>query len=133
MKAISAKMRKGLSVGSYLICADNTGASLLQIISVRGYKGVRRRRGRAGVGDIVKCSVKQGDVKLRKQVVTAVIVRQREEYRRKNGMRVKFEDNAAALIDENTLDPKGTEIKGPIAKEVVERFPALGKIATIVV
>jgi large subunit ribosomal protein L14 len=62
----------------------------------------------------------------------AVIIRQRKEYRRANGMRIKFEDNAAVLINEK-LEPRASEIKGPVAKEVVERFPAVGKIATIVV
>jgi large subunit ribosomal protein L14 len=132
MKGISAKVTKALQTGSYIKCADNSGAKVLQIIAVKGYKGVRRRYPRAGVGDIVYCSVKKGDPKLRKQVVMAVIIRQRKEYRRANGMRIKFEDNAAVLINEK-LEPRASEIKGPVAKEVVERFPAVGKIATIVV
>ena len=53
-------------------------------------------------------------------------------YRRKNGIRIKFEDNAAVIVDEKG-EPKGTEIKGPVAKEAVERFSALGRIASIVV
>lgn len=132
MKAVKARVSKGLQVGSYVSCADNTGAKVLQIISVMGYKGRRRRRGSAGVGDKVKCSVKVGDVRMRKQVVTAVIVRQRKEYSRPDGMRVQFEDNAAVLIDEKD-EPRGTAIKGPIAREAVERFPSLGKIASLVV
>jgi len=132
MKGVSASVRKGLQVGSYITCADNTGAKLLKIISIVGYKGRRRRRGSAGVADVVKCSVKEGDVKIRKQVVTAVIIRQRADYRRREGIWVKFEDNAAVLIDDKR-EPKGTEIKGPVAREAVERFPAIGKIANIVV
>jgi len=132
MKAVRAKITKALLVGSYVNCADNTGAKLLQIIAVFGYKGKRRRIPKAGVGDMVKCTVKEGDVKIRKQVVNAVIIRQKAEYRRKNGVRIKFEDNAAVIVDERG-EPKGTEIKGPIAKEAVERFSALGKIASIVV
>lgn len=132
MKGVSARVTRALPVGSFVTCADNTGAKLLQIISVVGYKGVRRRYPAAGVADVIKASVKEGDVKIRKQVVTAVIIRQRKEYRRKNGMRVSFEDNAAVLIDENG-EPKGTQIKGPVAKEVIERFPAIGKIVTMVV
>ena len=58
--------------------------------------------------------------------------RQKKEYRRPNGMRIKFEDNAAVLINEKG-EPRGTRIKGPIAKEVVERFSVIGKIATIVI
>jgi len=132
MKAVKAKITKGLPVGSYLLCADNTGAKQLQIISVKGYKGVYRRRGKAGVGDMIKCSVKQGDVKIRKQVVDAVIIRQRAEYRRPNGMRISFEDNAAVLVNEKG-EPRGSQIKGPVAKEAVERFSGIGKIASIVV
>lgn len=132
MKAVRAKITKALNVGSYLNCADNTGAKLLQIISVFGYKGTRRKQPKAGVGDMIKVTVKEGDVKIRKQVLNAVIIRQRAEYRRLEGIRVKFEDNAAVIVDENG-EPKGTEIKGPVAKEAVERFSALGKIASIVV
>jgi len=132
MLPVKAKITKPLEVGSYLICADNSGAKLLQIISIKGYKGRMRGHGKTGVGDIVKCSVKQGDVKMRKQVVDAVIVRQKTEYRRPDGMRVSFEDNAAVLVNEKG-EPKGTQIKGPIAKEVVERFISVGKIASTVV
>lgn len=132
MKAVKAKITKALNVGSYINCADNTGAKILEIISVLGYKGKRRRQPKAGVGDMVKCSVKEGDVKIRKQVVYAVIIRQKAEYRRPNGLRVKFEDNAAVIVDEKGT-PKGTIIKGPVAKEAVERFSGIGKIASIVV
>ena len=132
MKPISAKVTKALQVGSYINCADNTGANLLQIIAVKGYKGVKTRIPSCGVGNWVICSVKQGDPKLKHEVVHAVIVRQRKEYRRNTGIRIKFEDNAAVLTNEKG-EPRGTKIKGPIAKEVVERFSMIGKIATTVV
>lgn len=132
MKGITSRAKKGLEVGSYLICADNSGAKILKIISVKGYKGVRRRRGRAGLADWVKCSVKVGDPKIRKQIVDAVIIRTRAETRRIDGIRIRFEDNAAILVNEEG-EPKGAEIKGPVAREAVERFPAIGKIASIVV
>lgn len=132
MKAIKARVTRALNVGSYINCADNTGAKTIQIIAVFGYKGVRRRQPAGGVGDMIKVTVKEGDVKIRKQVVNAVIIRQKAEYRRPDGLRVSFEDNAAVLVDEKG-EPKGTEIKGPIAKEAVERFSSLGKIASIVV
>ncbi|MCS7105991.1 MAG: 50S ribosomal protein L14 [Candidatus Aenigmarchaeota archaeon] len=132
MKAVRARVTKALNVGSYVVCADNTGAKLLQIISVFGYKGKRRRQPKAGVGDMVKVTVKEGDVKIRKQVLNAVIIRQKAEYRRLEGIRVKFEDNAAVIVDEKG-EPKGTEIKGPVAKEAVERFSGIGKIASMVV
>lgn len=132
MKPMRASVTAALNVGSYLVCADNTGAKVLQIISVFGYKGVKRRQPKAGVGNMIKCSVKEGNVKIRKQVVNAVIIRQKAEYRRLDGLRVSFEDNAAVLVDD-TGSPKATEIKGPVAKEVVERFSAIGKIANMVV
>ena len=132
MKGVKSRITRPLPVGTRLICADNTGAKTLEIISVLGYKGVKRRKPKAGVGDVIKASVKEGDIKLRKQIVDAVIVRQKAEYRRKSGMRVSFEDNAAVLINEKG-ETRGTQIKGPIAREAVERFLSIGKIASIVV
>jgi len=132
MKPVSAKITKPLQAGSYLNCADNTGANLLQVIAVKGYKGVKSRSPRCGVGDWIICAVKEGDSKIVHEVVNAVIVRQKKEYRRTNGMRVKFEDNAAVLVNEK-CEPRGTKIKGAIAKEVVERFSVIGKIATMVI
>lgn len=132
MKAIKARVTRGLSAGSRLVCADNTGAKTLEIIAVLGYKGVKRRKPKGGIANIVKCSVKEGNVKMRKQVVDAVVVRQKSEYRRANGMRVCFEDNAAVLINEKG-ETLGTQIKGPVAKEAVERFSTIGKISRMVV
>jgi large subunit ribosomal protein L14 len=132
MKPVSAKITKTLQAGSYLNCADNTGATLVQVIAVKGYKGVKSRSPRCGIGDWIVCAVKVGDSKIIHEVVQAIIIRQKKEYRRTNGMRVKFEDNAAVLINEKG-EPRGTKIKGPIAKEVVERFSVIGKIATTVV
>lgn len=132
MKAVKAKITKAIPVGAWINCCDNTGAKVLKIIAVRGYKGKRRRLPKAGIADVVVCSVVRGDVKIRKQIVNAVIVRQKKGYRRPDGLRVEFEDNAAVIVDEN-FSPKGTQIKGPVAKEVVERFSSIGKIASIVI
>ena len=132
MKAISSNTGEALQVGSILKCADNSGAKVLRIISVRGFKGVRKTRPSAGVADIVMCKVESGTEKVRHQVFKAVIVRQRKEFRRAEGIRVQFEDNAAALVNDK-FDPTGSMIKGPIAKEVVQRFKTVGKIASTVV
>lgn len=132
MKGMKSKVIKSLSAGSKLVCADNTGAKSIEIISVKGYKGVKRRKPKAGVGSVIKATVKVGDVKIRHTIVDAVIIRQRAEYHRPNGMRVSFEDNAAILINEKG-EGRGTQVKGPVAKEVVERFQAIGKICSIVV
>ena len=132
MKAITSRVTRGLSVGSIITCADNSGAKELQIISVRGYKGKRKTKPRAGVASVVNCRVEKGTEKVRHEVFKAVIIRQKKEYRRPNGMRISFEDNAAVIVDDK-FDPKGSLIKGPIAREVVERFQTVGKIASIVV
>ncbi len=127
MKAVGSHVVKALHIGSELVCDDNTGAKVLEIIGVVGFKGKRRVLARAGVGDMVICSVKKGKPDIRKKVVKAVIVRQMKEYRRPDGTRVKFSDNAAVIVDDKGI-PKGTEIKGVVAKEVAERFP---KVATL--
>ncbi|HDN82957.1 MAG TPA: 50S ribosomal protein L14 [Candidatus Altiarchaeales archaeon] len=131
-KAISAKVTACLPVGARLVCVDNTGAKELEIIAVKKYKGVRGRLPKAGVGSLVVCSVKKGRPDIRKKVVLAVIVTQKKEYRRANGMRIKFEENSAVLVDD-TGAPKGSEIKGPVAREVVERWTKIASIASIVV
>ena len=132
MKAISASVTKGITVGTLLTCADNTGARVLKVIGVVGYKGVKRRYPKAGVADIVVASVKKGTPDMKKKVVRAVVIRQRMPYRRANGRRVAFEDNAAVIINEKG-EPKGSEVKGPVAKEVGERFSKIVRIASIVV
>jgi large subunit ribosomal protein L14 len=119
-------------VGARLVVTDNTGAREIQIISVMGYKGRHRAMSKAGVGDRVVASVKKGIPELRKQLVQAVVVRQTKEYRRVDGLRVMFEDNAAVLITPEAA-PRGSEIKGPIAREAAERWPKVAGIASIVV
>jgi large subunit ribosomal protein L14 len=131
MKAITANITKALEIGSRIKCIDNSGADIIEIISIKGYKGRKRKRGKCGIADMIFASVKKGNPKMKHQVVNAVIVRQKKEYRRRDGMRVKFEDNAAVIVNEKG-EPKGTRIKGPIAREVVERFPPIGKIASAV-
>lgn len=123
---------RALPVGARLICADNTGARELQIISVMGYKGRRARMASACVGDRIIASVKKGKPELRAQLVQAIVVRQTKEYRRRDGMHVKFDDNAAALITPEAA-PRGSEIKGPIAREAAERWPRVAGIASTVV
>lgn len=132
MKGMSTVPMKALQKGSVLVCADNSGAKELQIISVMGYKGKRRTNPRAGVGSLVLCRVKKGNEKVRHEKLKCVIIRQKKEYKRPNGMSIRFEDNAAVVVNDD-FTPKGTLIKGPVAKEVVERFPAIGKLANIIV
>lgn len=132
MKAISSTITKNLPVGAILKCADNSGAKELMIISVRGFKGKRRTKPSAGLGSVVTCRIYKGSEKVRHEIFKAVIIRQRKEYRRSNGIRVSFQDNAAVLVNDK-FEPTGSLVKGPVAKEVVERFPTIGKISSLVV
>ena len=117
MKALTSNVSKALPIGATLQCVDNTGAREIQIISVKGFKGVRRRLDVAGVGDLVVASVKKGTADMRREVVNAVVIRQKKEYMRADGLRVKFEDNAAVcvvLASDGYPEKydKGFEIKG---------------------
>ena len=132
MKPIGSNITRTLDIGAELTCADNSGAKKLKIIGVKSRKGRRSRRNSAGIGDKVIVKILKGDQEVAHQVFEAVIVRQAKEFERPNGLRVKFEDNAAVLVEENGL-PKGTVTRGPIAKEVVERYSPIGKIASQVV
>ncbi len=134
LRPLKAKVTKALPVGAYITVADNSGAKVAQIISVRGYHGKRRRLASAGIGDIVTVVIKEGDQSIRHKVLKAVIIRQKKAIRRASGIRVKFEDNACIILkDEKKGEPQATMIKGPVAREVVERFPLIGKIASMVV
>jgi large subunit ribosomal protein L14 len=105
---------------SRLAVADNTGAREILVIRVLG--GSRRRYGH--VGDVVVATVKdaapQGSVK-KSTVVKAVIVRTAKEFRRDDGSYIRFDDNAAVLLDEDGENPRGTRIFGPVARELREK------------
>lgn len=133
MRAVKSRVTRGLPVGANLIACDNSGAKIIEIISVKGYKGVKRRKPSAGVGDMIRAAVKKGRPDMMKQMVYAVIVRQRKEYRRPNGTRIKFEDNAAVVLKDEKGNPKGTIFKGPIAKEATERWPSIAKVASVII
>jgi large subunit ribosomal protein L14 len=132
MRGISARATKGLTYGTYCVCADNSGAKEVMIISVIGHKSKKRMMPKAGIGDMVNVVVKKGKPEIRKKVERAVIVRVKKEYRRSDGTRIKFEDNAVVLVDDKGV-PKGSEIKGPIAKEAGERWPKVAGIASQIV
>jgi len=132
MKAKLSRIPRAVQTGTKLICADNTGARVVEVVSVDGYHGVRRRQPKLGIGDVATVSVKKGTPDMRRKLLKAVVIRQRKEMRRPSGLRVGFDDNAVVIIDERG-EPKGTEIKGPVAREVAERFPKIGSTATIIV
>lgn len=122
----------GLQVGSYVQVADNSGAKEVMIVNVPLYKTRLRQLPAAGVGDLVVVTVKKGTPQVRKQISYAVVVRQKRPFRRPDGTWVAFEDNAVVLINQDG-SPKGSEIRGPIAREAAERWPRLAKLATIIV
>lgn len=134
MKGISSKVMKTLVPGAVLTCADNSGAYEFRMIHIIG-KGGGGKHGKlaaVGVGDIVSVSVRKGTATYLKKPVRVVVIRQKAPIRRSNGMRVRFEDNAAIMVNEENL-PIGTEVKGAIAREVVERFVKVGGIASRIV
>ncbi len=122
----------GLQVGSYVSVADNSGAKEVMIINVPLYKTRLRQLPAAGVGDLVVVTVKKGTPQLRKQVTYAVVIRQKRPFRRPDGTWVAFEDNAVVLVHQDGT-PRGTEIRGPVAKEAAERWDKIAKLATIIV
>ena len=133
MKAVKANIPRALPVGSYIETCDNSGAKKIKITACFGHKTVKGKYPAAGVGDLVACTVKKGKPDIRKTVVFGVIVRQRKEFRRPDGTRIKFEDNSIVIVKDKKGNPKGTIFKGPIAKEVVERWPGIAKVANLVV
>lgn len=131
MLGMAAKMTKGITTATKMVCDDNSGAKIVEVINVLYIKGRHNRYPRAGIGDVCIVSVKKGKAEMIKKKERALIVRQKKEFRRGKG-RVKFEDNACVLIDDQNL-PKGTEIKGAIAREIADRFPKVVAIAAAVV
>jgi len=100
--------------------ADNTGAKVVQVIKVLG--GSKRRY--AFIGDEVVVSVKSAEprkIVKKKDVLRAIIVRQKKAFRRKDGSYIRFDDNAAVIIEKGKKDPKGGRIFGPIPREISER------------
>ncbi len=132
MKAISAKATAGLNLGARVVSADNSGAKIVRIVSVKRGKGRKGKQGCAKISDQVKVAVKKGIPDMKGKVFDAVVVRQKKSWRRLTGERIAFEDNAVAILKDDKGNPKGTQIKGPIAKEVLERWPSVAKIASSV-
>ncbi len=108
-----------IQVMTNLVAADNSGARIIRCFRILG--GTRHRY--AKIGDIVVASVREGDPRgtvKEGDVVKAVIVRQRKALKRDDGSYVRFDDNAAVIIDDNK-DPKGSRIFGPVGRELKEK------------
>jgi large subunit ribosomal protein L14 len=102
---------------SMLGVADNSGAKKLQCIRVLG--GYQKHF--AQLGDVITCAVKEAEPRAaikKGDVIHAVIVRQKKEYRRADGSYIRFDENAAVVIDRKSKEPKGTRIFGPVAREL---------------
>ena len=117
---------------SYVNVADNSGAQIARVIGVLHMKTVWRRIPGAAVGDIVVVSIRKGKPELRKQIMHAIVIRQRRPYRRVDGTWIAFEDNAVVLVTPEG-EPKGSEIRGPLAKEAAERWPRLSAMASMII
>lgn len=129
---LKPKISRGLPVGSIVKCADNSGAREIRIIQVVGYKGRLCRVPTASVGDLVTISVRKGTPEMRKKIFHAVVVRQRKPFRRVDGLWVQFEDNAAVIMTPEG-EMRGSEIRGPIAKEAAEKWPRVASAGSIIV
>lgn len=134
MKAIKRSNTRGLPIGARVPVVDNSGAKEARIISVKGYKTVKRMLECAGVGDLVTANVTKGKPEMKHTVVKCVVVRQKQEFKRPDGTTIKFESNGLVVLkDEKSASPKGTIVKGAVAKEVGERFPAVARLANIMI
>ena len=122
----------GVQNGTKILIADNSGAKIAQIINVDHSKTRIRRLPKATVGSVCTVTIKKGRPELRGNILKAVIVRQKMIFRRVDGTRICFEDNAGVIISKEG-DPKGTEIRGPIAREAAERFPRLASISSLII
>lgn len=126
------KITRGISTETVLKITDNSGAKLAKVIAVIGRKTRLNRYPNACVGDMVVVSIKKGNPDLRKKVMKAVIVRQKQTIHRVDGTRIQFEDNAAVLVTDDG-DPKGSSISGPIARESADLWPRISNVASLII
>ena len=110
--------------------ADNTGAKVIQCFRILG--GTRKRI--AQIGDIIVASVKDAEprrIVKKHEVVRAVIIRQKRNFRRKNGSYIRFDENAAVILEGKSKEPKGNRILGPLPREIKEKgFIKIASLAT---
>ena len=117
-----------MPVAAVMNCADNTGAKNLYIVAVNGIKGRLNRLPAAAIGDLFVGTVKKGKPELRKKIMPAVVIRQRKQYRRKDGTVLYFEDNAGVIVNLKG-EMKGSAINGPVAKECADIWPRIASNA----
>ncbi len=118
---------------SIVAIADNTGGQIGRIFKVLGSAAKRY----AQIGDLVVLSIQKAQPRKavkKKDVLTAVVVRQRKAYRRKDGSYVRFDENAVVILDKSKVEPMGGRIFGPIPREIVEKgFQKIGSLAPEIV
>ena len=116
----SEAKRNMIQPGTIVKIADNTGGKIGQVFKVLG--GSKRRY--AGIGDLVVISIKVAEPRKlvkKKEVHQAVVVRQKNAYRRKDGSYIRFDDNAVVILEKGKKEPKGARIFGPIPREIGEK------------
>jgi len=126
MEAMKADVTQGLKKGSLITCADNTGARELKVISVAGYHGTKNRQPKAGIGDKVTVSVTKGTPEMRRQVLEAVVVRQRKSIRRPDGTRSSSRTTRRSSST-RTRSPAARRSRGPSpakSRNASEQSPA---------
>ena len=133
MKALTSRIVKSLPFGSRIGVCDNSGAKIIRLFGVKGHKTRKGQYPAAGVGDLIFASIIKGKPGMKKETVLAVIVRQKKEYRRETGERIKFEDNSAIILKDDKGSLRGTILKGPVAKEAAQKWPNIAKLASLVV
>ena len=122
MKAISSMITKTLQPGTDLVCAYNSGAKILKIITVRKYKTRRKGRPMAGVASLVNCRVLVGSEKVMHEVHRAVIVRQVKEYKRSNGMSISFEERIGGVTALKALQTYAKELDKKYGSKAFTHF-----------
>ena len=133
MKALSARVTRGLNIGSNVFACDNSGARIVRITGIKRGKSRHGRQLTAKLGDWVKVSVREGNPDMRGKVFDAVVVRQKKPWRRLTGERICFSDNAVVLLKDEKGNPKGTQVKGAVAREISERWSNISKLAKTIV
>lgn len=112
---------------------DNTGAKIIQCFNVLG--GTRKRS--AQIGDIIVAVVKEAEprrIVKKHEIVRAVIVRQKKNFRRADGTYIRFDENAAVILEAKTKEPKGGRITGPLPREIKEKgFDKIASLATEII
>jgi len=122
-----------IQLRTMLNVADNSGAKLIQCFKVLG--GTRRRY--AQIGDIIVATVKDAEprrIVKKHEIVRAVVVRQKKNFRRKDGSYISFDDNAAVILEAKTKEPKGGRIMGPVPREIREKgFEKIAALAAEII